>query len=223
MKRKILMMIVSIATFGLTTVPVGASPNIQLQQTINAGVLSVDVMDASQVSVASPSSVLTTLATSASCRPTGATGTLGTNSQRIYVDNPGAANNGWSLAIGATAGSTSVWNSGSSTYDFNDQTSSGCSDGADADTVAGKLSLDPSVSTITTDCSNGCTTANVTKGVASSFNEGTTDSIELANASAAANHVWRGYVTGVNETQSIPAGQTPGAYTLNMTLTATAL
>ena len=223
MKRKILMMIVSIATFGLTAVPVGASPNIQLQQTINAGVLSVDVMDASQVSVASPSSVLTTLATSASCRTAGATGTLGTNSQRIYVDNPGAANNGWSLAIGATAGATSVWNSGSSTYDFNDQTASGCGDGADADTVAGKLSLDPSVSTITTDCSNGCTTANITKGTASSFNEGTTDSIELANAAAASNDIWRGYVTGVNETQSIPAGQAPGAYTLNMTLTATAL
>lgn len=206
-----------------TTQNVNAAVDIQLSQTITPGVLSVSVLDASEATVTSPAVGMSTLATATTCRPTGSTGTLGTNAQRLYVDNPGAADNGWSLSIAATGGATATWSSGSDTYDFNDQTSLGCADGADADTGAGLLSVNPSTSVVTPACSGICTTSGVTTGVNSSFDQGATDSIELVNAGAASDNMWRGYVTGIGLTQSIPAAQVSGSYAINMTATVVAL
>ena len=194
-------------------------------QTINAGVLSTDILDASRVSVSSPSVSMSTKSFLFTCASGGSasTGTFGSNTQRIYVINPSAANNGWTLTMAATSGTTSTWSDGgSNTYDFNDASSSGCADGADADSVAGQLSVDPSAATLTTDCT-GCSTTNVTKGSNSSFAEGSVDSITLLSASAASDDVWRGYLTGVGLSQTIPAEQPAASYTINMTLTATAL
>ncbi len=125
--------------------------------------------------------------------------------------------------MAATAGPTAVWSDGgTNTYDFNDPTTAGCSDGADTDTKIGQLSVDPSVSTLTTDC-NSCVVTNITKGSSSAFVETSLNSITLLSAALASDDVWRGYLTGVGLSQTIPAEQTAATYTINMTLTATAL
>jgi len=194
-------------------------------QTINPGVLSTDILDASRVPVVSPSVAMTAKAFLFSCASgaSASTGTFGSGAQRIYVINPNGANNGWTLTMAATAGATAVWSDGgTNSYDFNDPTTAGCTDGADTDTKIGQLSVDPSVSTLTTDCAS-CVVTNVTKGSSSAFVETTLNSITLLSASLASDDVWRGYLTGVNLSQTIPAEQPAASYTLNMTLTATAL
>ena len=194
-------------------------------QTINAGVLSTDILDASRVPVASPSVAMTTKSFLFSCASgaSASTGTFGSGTQRIYVINPSGANNGWTLTMAATAGPTAVWSDGgTNTYDFNDATTAGCTDGVDTDTKAGQLTVDPSVSTLTTDCTS-CVATNVTKGSSAAFVETTTNSVTLLSAALASDDVWRGYLTGVTLSQTIPAEQPAASYTINMTLTATAL
>lgn len=194
-------------------------------QTISAGTLTTDILDASRVTVASPSAALTAKTFSFSCQSGGSasTGTLGTSSQRLYVMNPSAAANGFTLTIAATSGATSKWaNTGvTRTYDFNDSGTSGCSDGADADSISGQLTIDPSAGTLTTDCLS-CTSTNITKGSSSAFVQGTTDSVTLLNAAAGSDDVWRGYLTGATLSQTIPAEQAPDSYSINLTVTVTA-
>ncbi len=201
-------------------VTVVAANNSTFNQTINAGTLATDIMDASRVTVASPSVTMSAKTFSFDCQSGGSasTGTFGTNTQRIYVTNPDAADNGWTLTLAATSGATSLW---SSNIDFNDAGGSGCTDGADADSAAGQLTVDPSVGTITTDCT-GCVTTNVSKGSSTAYAQGTTDSVTLLNAAAGSDDIWRGYLTGATLSQTIPAQTAAGSYSINMTLTATA-
>jgi hypothetical protein len=203
---------------------VQAANNSTFNQTINAGVLSVDILDASQVTVPSPSVAMSAKSSSFACQSGGSasTGLFGANAQRIYVMNPGGANNGWTLTLGATSGATTTWVSGGNTFDFNDAGTSGCTDAADADSKAGQLTVDPSVGTLTADCTS-CTTANVTKGTSTAYVQTTVDSVTLLNAALSSDDIWRGYLTGATLSQTIPAETPAGVYTMNMTLTATAL
>lgn len=203
-----------------------AAPTPTLTQTITAGVLSTDILDAARNAVASPAVGMSSKSFSFDCQ-TGANasaGTLGTNSERVYVSNPGGANNGWTLTIAATGGSTATWANGGATrrIDFNDAGGSGCTDGADTDTSSGQMTLNPSVGTLTTDCAS-CTTTGVTKGSSASFAEGVTDSLTMLNAAAGSDDTWRGYLTGTTISQVIPAETPVDSYTVGLTLTATAL
>ncbi len=203
-----------------------AASNSNLTQTINAGTLTTDIRDASRASVASPSVAFGAVSFAYSCWSIGGgapTATFGSNTQRIYVDNPGAANNGWTLTLAATSGATTLWQNSGSTqnYDFNDAGGSGCTDGGDADSRPGQLSVDPSVSTLTADCVS-CNTSNITKGSSTAYDQGTTDSVTLLNAASASSDTGRWYLTGVGMTQTIPAEQYPDSYTINFTLTVTA-
>lgn len=212
----------------LQAAPALAAPASDLTQNITAGTLTVDILDASRVAVASPSVSLSAKSFSFTCQSGGSasTGTLGSNAQRLYAINPGAATpNGWNITIAATSGATATWNNTGATkkFDFNDAGSSGCTDGADADTVGGQLTIDPSVSTLTTDCAS-CTSTGVTKGSSTAFVEGTTNSVTLLTASSGASNPFRGYLTGVGLSQTIPAEQqTDSTYSLNLTMTITAL
>ena len=49
------------------------------------------------------------------------------------------------------------------------------------------------------------------------------DSVTLLNAAAASDDIWRGYLTGVGMSQTIPAEQPADSYSVNMTLTAAAI
>jgi hypothetical protein len=211
----------------VSTAPAAFAANTPtLNQTINAGVLSADILDEGGNSVGSPSFTMTAKNLAFTCQSGGSasTGILGGIGSRIYVINPSGANNGWTLTMGATSGATAVWTSGGNTFDFNDAGTGGCTDAAaaDTDTKAGQLTVDPSVGTLATACT-ACTTANVTKGTSTAYLEGTTDSVTLLNASAASDDVWRGNLIGTSLSQTIPAETPSGSYTLNMTLTATAL
>lgn len=210
-----------------STVSVFAASDSDFTQTINAGTLAVDIKDDSRVSVANPSVAMSAVTTSFDCQYVGngaSSGTFGSNLERIYVTNPGAANNGWTLTVAATGGATDTWtDGGTNEYDFNDATGTnpGCGDGADTDSVAGQMSLDPTAGSITTDCSS-CTNTAVTSGSSDSFEEGSTDDITLINAGSGSDDVYRGYLTGVDVDQTIPPETPAASYTVNLTLTATA-
>ena len=213
-------LLVGVVAFALTT-PVSAANNSTLNQTINAGTLTTDIKDASQVTVGSPSATMSPTTFSFSCLSGGsaATGTLGTAAQRIYVTNPDGADNGWSLTMAATGGATSSW---STSYDFNDPAGSGCTDGADADTLKGQLTVNPAAGALTTDCTS-CTSTGITLGSSAAFSQGTVDSVTLINAGAASSDIGQWYLTGVGLSQTIPAETPAGSYSINMTLTAAAI
>lgn len=184
-----------------------------------SGSLNVDIVDASGTSVGSPSLAMSNVASSSSCQDS--TGIFGVSAQRIRLTNT-TATSAWSLSMAATGGVTGNWSSGTATYDFNDSSGSpaGCSDGADADSLSGQLSVDPSVGTMTPQA--GCSNTGVSLGSSSAFAQGTTDSITLASASGSAqvNCYWE--LTNVALSQKIPSFQPAGSYSIQMTLTAVA-
>lgn len=207
-----------------TTATAGASSAwrgqiVAFRASLTAPVLSVDIVDASGNSVVSPSASLTTATAGFDCQTV--TGTVGTNEQRIRVTNT-TTSPAWTVAIAATSGATGLWDSGANNYDFNDPsgTPAGCGDGADADTRPGQLTLNPSVGTTTPQ--TGCTTTGVTRGSGAGFNEGVSNSLTLisASSSAATNCYWD--LTGISASQTIPATQPAGTYTLSLTITAVA-
>lgn len=203
-----------------------AAGNSTFTQTINVGTLATDIKDENRATVASPGVTMSSKTFSFDCYSggTASTGTFGTNTQRIYVTNPGAANNGWTLTLAATGGATTLWQNGGSTenYDFNDAGGSGCTDGGDADSQGGQLTIDPNAGTLTADCGS-CVTTNVSKGSSTAYDQGTTDSVTLLSAAAGSDDYWRGYLTGATLSQTIPAEQAVDTYTINMTLTSTSL
>ncbi len=229
MKKYLNRTVVLLGVLGLALLhtQVSAVPASDLTQTINPGTLNTDILDASRATVAAPVFSMTAKNVSVDCQFGGnaSTGLLGTNTQRIYVSNTDAADNGWTLTLGATGGVTAAWaNSGATRHiDFNDPTGSnaGCSDGADSDSYAGQLTINPSAATLTTDCLS-CTATGVTKGSSAAFSQGVTDSLTLLNAGGTSDDVWRGYLTGASLSQTIPAETTADSYTINLTLTATA-
>lgn len=181
----------------------------ELSQTINSGTLSVDILDDSQLAVTAPGVAMSAITAATSCQDPGSTGTLGTNTERIYVDNPEAANSGWTLNLAATGGGTATWNNGTDDLSYNDATTGGC--------ATGQLTVDPAVGSVTADCA-GCDLTGVSIGTAGSYDNGVTDSINLVTADATSDDIWRGYLTDVDLSQVIPAEQPTGTYTLDMTL-----
>lgn len=225
-KIKMLSICLVVAGFALFSGIALAAPDSDFSQTINAGTLDADIKNASRVTVASPSVAMTAAGFSFDCQSGGSasTGTFGTNGERVYVSNGDAADAGWDLTIAATGGATDTWDNGGATesFDFNDAGTSGCTDDgttADSDSFAGQLTLNPAAGTITTDCGT-CSATNVSKGSSDSFDEGDIDDITLLAASSGSDDVWRGYLTGVGVSQTIPAEQPADTYTLNLTLTA---
>lgn len=190
---------------------VSAAPNSYLNQTITPGTLTTNILDASRVSVASPSVSMPSKNFSFECETV--TGTLGSLTERIYVLNGKGDNAGWTLSLGAADGATAKWSNGDATpktYSFNDPAGTGC--------TTGQLTVNPTPSTITADCSS-CQSATVTKGASTAMTAATPVTLMTGAANA---HIYRGYMTGVSLSQKVPAEQAPGSYTINMTLTAAA-
>lgn len=202
-------------TAGATGIVLAASTS-NFQQTITAGTISVDIVDGSYVTVGSPSVALGSTAFSFSCQTT--TGSFGTVSQQIYIQNPDAADNGYTVSL-AASDPTDVWDSAGTDFDFNDSGSSGCADGGDADSLAGQMTVDPSGATLDVGNCASCVTTNVTLGSSDAFEEGSTDSITLVTASSGSDDVGDWTVQGIDISQTIPAEQ-PAAndYDIDMTL-----
>ncbi len=195
-----------------------ASGTSNFTQTINAGTLAVDIVDASYVTVGSPTMAMAAATFSFTCQET-ITGSFGTASQVIYVANPDAADNGWTVSVAASAVGA-VWDGAASDFDFNDPTGSGCTDGADTpDTVGGQMTVDPSAGTLAVGQCAACVTTNVTKGTSAAFNSGTTDTITILTGAAGSDDIGDWKLTGVSISQKIPAEQGAASdYDINMVL-----
>lgn len=208
--KKIAAVLLLIAAVVLVPVAVLASPNGKLNQVINTGALSTDIVDNTGATVATPSFNMTAASIKTTCQTI--TGSYGDANQRVSVDNPGGADAGWTLAIAATSGPTATWDSGTNTYAFNDATGSGCTNG--------QLTLNPSVATL--GLSGASTNTGITQGSSAAFVSGVTDSLTLMSASSASDDIWNGYLTGIGVSQKIPASTPAGTYTIDLTQTATA-
>lgn len=174
------------------------------QQTISPGTLEVDITDDTYTPIGSPSVAMDSATFSFTCQTT--TGTLGTSSEQIYIVNPNAANDGFTVSI-AASNPTDLWDSAGTPFDFNDPTNSGCDNGSDADSYGGQMTIDPSGATLATGACAGCGSTGLTLGSSASFNEGTLDSITLLTASAGSDDIGDWYIRGVSISQTIPAEQ----------------
>lgn len=168
-----------------------------------SGSLSVDIVDASGITVASPASSFSGKTYNWGVQQS--TATLGTASQKIRVNNATASGT-WTLSIAATAGNTAVWTSGGNNYDFN------------STSAAGRLQINPGTAVITPQ--SGCATTGLSLQTANYFAQGTLDAINIIVASSGAQTSCYWDITGVGMTQDIPASQNVGNYSLAMTLTA---
>lgn len=207
---KKILFVIGIALLALIPITANASPQGKLNQTINAGALSTDIVDGAGAAVALPSFNMAATTIKNTCQTI--TGTYGDTAQRVTVDNPGGANGGWVLSIAATSGPTAKWVSGANNYAFNDATGAGCTNG--------QLTLNPAASTLNL---NGTSTNTaITKGASTAFVSGTADSITLLTAAAGSDDIWSGYLTGIGVSQKIPASKPAGTYTIDLTQTVVA-
>ena len=195
---------VAVMALGVPLAYAQTTTNSQITQQINAGVLSTSIRDGAGAVVASPTFAMSAVAASTSQQTS--TGTFGSSTQRITVDNPGGANNGWTLALNATVPGTATWTSGGNSYAYNGATA-----------AAGQLTVNPAVGTLTPTV-GGAT--GVSLGTSSTFT-GTTP-ISIITAAASSADIWNGYATGIGLSQTIPPAQPVGNYTINMTQTVTA-
>lgn len=193
---------VSAALFG-SVAYAALSADSKLTQAVTGGTISTDVRNASNAIVASPSFAMTAITASTGTQV--ATGTFGSGTQRISVDNPGGANNGWNLSLNAKVPGTSKWTSGADTYMYN------------GTSVTGQLTINPSAGTLTQLIG---TATGITKSGSGAFTS--TTPITLLTAAVGSDDIWNGYLTGVSLSQAIPAGQAVGNYSIDMTQTVAA-
>lgn len=176
----------------------------KLEQVINVGTLSTDIRSSSDAVINTPTFAMGAVNVSTTAQTS--TGTFGENEKRITVDNPGGANNGWTLTLNATTPGTGKWEDGAKSYSYN------------GTAATGQLTVNPAAGTLSSVV--GASTG-ITLGAQTAFTG--TAPVTLINAAANSDDVWRGYVTGVGLSQSIPAAQAAGTYTLPMTQTVTAI
>lgn len=181
--------------------------------------LAADVVSSVGVPVASPNATFSAVASNNTCQT--ATATFGdVTNQRIRVTNT-TSSPAWTLSIAPAGGTIANWSATTDSYDFNDPTSAGCGDGADADSLSGQLTINPTAATLVAN-RTGCTTTNITKGSSAGFSEGVINAITLASGSASAqiDCIWDLY--SVPLSQKIPPNRLSGSYSLPMTITLTA-
>ncbi|MEN9558734.1 MAG: hypothetical protein RL141_1103 [Candidatus Parcubacteria bacterium] len=190
-------------------------------QTISPGVLRVDIVNASSsyAAVGSPTMAMSPTTFSFNCVTS--TGTFSSSTEAVYVENPDAADNGWSLSIAAAGGATAVWDSAGIDMDFNDPTTSGgcTTDGGDADSLAGRMQIDPTGILMATGTCGTCGTTALVRQAAGQFSQGVTDSITLIQAGSTSTDIGDWTFRNIVIRQSIPAQQAAGNdYDISMML-----
>lgn len=201
-----------IGILGIKVVNIYAESNTNFSQTID-GNLGINIVDESGSSVAVPAVSFSSMTFSMNSQTS--TGVLGTNAERVRVTNPTSSAT-WTASLAATNGPTTQWTGTDRSYDFNDSTA-GATDGADADSVGGQMTINPVSGSI---AGVGATlTNNVSLGASNAFAQGIMDSIDLMSAGAGAQSPGEWDLTGVGLSQSVPAGQAAQSYSIQMTLT----
>ena len=178
-------------------------------------VLAADIVDSVGAPVGSPSASFSSANFGFGCQTV--TATLGVAAQKLFVSNT-TATPGWALSIAATDGPTASWvDAATNKYDYNDSGGSGCSDGGDADATVGQLTVNPTTSVITP--ATNCTTTGITRGSTAAFSEGSVNSVTIATGGATAGINCSWTITGVSLSQTIPAEQVEGTYSIGLTIT----
>lgn len=172
-----------------------AALSANLSQVINAGTLSVDFVDGSNVAIASPSVSFGAVNYSFSCQD--GTATLGTATQKLQVKNPKKA--GVKIDLNASVPATDKWTSGTDNYKYN---GSACTDGQ----------LTVSDGTFTKTAGAGTPTYTMPGGAFS----GATSVTLFSNTG---NVAYNADLTAYTLTQKIPAEQAAGTYALPMVVT----
>ncbi len=208
MKKFIIPILLGASFITITTITY-AQVTTNFTQEINAGTLSIDIVDALFAPVVSPTVTLSPVSVGFSCQTS--TGIFGTATEQIYVYNPNSANSGWTATL-AASDPTDVWNSAvPASFDFNNPTGSGC--------TGGQMSVNPSIGTLATGNCLGCTSTGITKGSVASFNQGVTDSITILTASAGSDDIGDWTLKGVGVNQKIPPQQAAANdYSIDLTL-----
>ena len=192
-------------TTGQTVAGAGSSAAFSAQQGYRTGagtsVLSVAFVDSIGATIASPVVSFTGITAGTAS----ANGVLGTASSKVRITNTRSIAP-WSLTIAATAGPSGSWSNGTNTMGFN-QPGSG-----------NALTIDPTSGAIAA-VNAPCTTAGLTLGSLATFNQGVVDSITLLTAGAGADTQCAWDMTGANLTQTVPASQPTGSYSIPMTIT----
>lgn len=185
------------------------------------GELSLGIVTSGGLPVGSPAFAMPSTLVKTDCQTVN--GVFGASEQRLRITN-NLVTAGWSVSIAASAGPTATWvkNGGGTGYDFNDPSGSpaGCNSGSDGDGLAGQLQLNPSVGTLAP--KSGCTNTGVSLGPLAGFNQGSINAITIASGSSASELYCYWDITGVGVTQAIPASQSEGSYTLDLTTTVVA-
>ena len=212
----LVMALIYTVTIGMGTY-ILASDSSELTQTIVSGSLATDIVNGSYVTVGSPAVTMNEATFSFSCQT--ATGTLGTATEQLYVQNPDAADGGWTLTIGATA-TTTIWDSAGTDFDFNDNDASCGVDGADPDSFGGQMTIDPSSATLAVGNCSECVVTNVNKGSSDAFEQGSTDNITILTGAIDSDDVGDWTLQDVLISQTIPGEQPAAAdYTISLILT----
>ena len=202
-----------------------ASGTSTFNQTINAGTLSIDIADStsSYASVSSPAITMGALTFSFSCQQ--ATGTFGTATEAIYIQNPDAADSGWTVSL-AAASTTDVWDSAGTDFDFNDPGTGGCVDDGpttDTDGFGGQMTVVAEGASLGTGGCSSCGVSNITVGSSAAYVEGSTDTVTLLTAAAGSDDIGDWDLTGVTINQQVPAEQPAASdYSIDMVLSVTA-
>lgn len=186
----------------------------QYPEIVVEGNLSVAIVDAQGLAVGNPQVLFPSKNFATSCQTSEAT--LGVHDQRIrVVDNRLSGN--WTLSLVATGGASSGWSSGSAGYKFNDAAGvpTGCANGQ-LSATGGAVS-----SGVYPGCSNAGVNLTAHSGLGSSAFSGS-QPMSIASASGAQGFCgWD--ITGFGLRQRIPGNTSTGEYTIDMTITVTAV
>jgi hypothetical protein len=182
--------------------------------TVDPGVLSVDIVDGMGNTIANPGFSFPAIDSSFQCSQNTVTPTNIIMRVRNQTPNPS-----WSLSVAPTAGSSGLWQASESVYDFNDP--SGCMDGADPDSAGGQLTVDPRA--VTAQAQSGCSSEGISSGGVMSFREGTADSAQIASSSSLSNiDCYWDFSSSIEYSQALPSALSADQYTLNLTMTVVA-
>ena len=207
-----------VASLFCVSVVLAQTSTSEFTQEITADNLTVSIVDSDFATVGSPSFTMGASTFSFDC--TTSTGIFGaTSTQMIYVQNPDAADGGWTLTFAAAA-TTTLWEGATYDMDFNDAgITSGCPSNADNDAESGRLHVYPNTGILAAGQCGSCTTSDISLGSSAGFQADTVDDITILSAAAGSDDIGDWTLTNVMLQQAIPEGQQPDSYTIDLVLT----
>jgi len=224
-------------SFGTISTIVLANSNPDFKLTVTPGTLGVDIVNVNSNyhSISDPIFIFNPIQASTECK-SGANSAgmvLGSDFHdlklesyggNIYISNPDAADDGFTVSIAATDGDRSTWydSVGNNVLDFNANDCSSVNKPLTIEGVTnlgGRMYVNPSVAILSTGkCGTSCTTNGLSLGSANHFEYNNIGSITLLQADASADNVADYVINGINVSQTIPAMVSAGNYSLGMTM-----